>query len=257
MSKLQALIFDMDGTMADTERDGHRVAFNRAFAKAGLDWDWSGELYGELLSVSGGKERMRHYVTHYQPDFIPSTDLDEFIADLHVSKSKYYQELLAERSIPLRLGVQRLLTEAQQQGLRLAIATTSSRPNSKALLESTLPPEAVAWFEVVAAGDMVPEKKPAPDIYNYVLQAMDLDPQDCLVFEDSANGLKASSQAGLKAVVTVNGDTQHQDFSEAVLVLDHLGEPQQPFTVLAGEAGNHSYVDVALARYLHEQNCAD
>ncbi len=252
MNKLQALIFDVDGTLADTERDGHRVAFNRAFAEVGLDWDWSVTLYGELLEVTGGKERIRFYLNQYRPDFNPSPDLDTFIAKVHAAKTKYYQQLAAEGAIPLRLGVKRLLEEARSQGIRLAIATTASLPNVTALLEQTLGSDSPSWFEVIAAGDIVPAKKPAPDIYQYVLQAMNLDAQDCMAIEDSLQGLEAATQTGLKTVVTVNEYTQNQDFSHAILVLNHLGEPEQPFTVLAGDAGDGSYLDMELVHRLHD-----
>jgi len=251
MGKLQALIFDVDGTLANTERDGHRVAFNRAFARAGLNWDWSVLLYGELLAIAGGKERIRFFIDEYRPDFEHPTDLDQFIADLHATKTRYYQQLVAEGCIPLRRGVKRLLKEAREQEMRLAIATTAALPNVTALLDHTLGSDSQSWFEVIAAGDIVPAKKPAPDIYHYVLEAMDLDPRDCLVFEDSHHGLLASSQAGLKTVVTVNTYTRYQNFSGALLVLNHLGEPDQPFTVLAGNAGDRSYLDMALASHLH------
>jgi beta-phosphoglucomutase-like phosphatase (HAD superfamily) len=249
--KLQALIFDVDGTLADTERDGHRIAFNQAFAAAGLDWNWSEAFYGELLEVTGGKERMRHYVTQYQPDFAPPADLTEFIDELHAAKTQHYQRLVADGKVPLRPGVKRLIEEARDQGVRLAIATTSALPNVTALLETKLAPDSPTWFEVIGAGDMVPEKKPASDVYHYVLEEMHLSAQDCLAIEDSYHGFIAADQVGIKTIVTVNDYTRDQDFPGALLVLDHLGEPDQPFTVLAGNAGEATYVDIALLRRLY------
>lgn len=250
-TKLQALIFDVDGTMADTERDGHRVAFNRAFAAAGLDWHWSDSLYSELLEVTGGKERIRHYLNQYSPNLDSSVDRDQFVIELHTAKNQYYQELLAEGSIPLRPGVKRLLEEARAEGIRLAIATTSALPSVNTLLETVLATDAAAWFEVIAAGDMVPEKKPAPDVYHYVLEAMDLGAQNCLAIEDSHHGLIAAAETGIKTVVTVNEYTRNQDFAGAALVVNHLGEPDQPFTVLAGDAQGN-YLDMVLLHRLHK-----
>ena len=246
MNRLQALIFDVDGTLADTERDGHRVAFNRAFAEAGLDWDWSVELYGELLSVVGGKERIRFYLQQYLPDIQMPTD--EFIADLHATKTKHYLELLASGEIPLRPGVERLIKEAHSQGVRLAIATTSALPNVIALLERSLDP---SWFEVIAAGDIVPAKKPAPDIYFYVLEKMNLKAQNCLVVEDSYHGLQASTQVGLPTIVTINEYTKNHDFKSALLVLSDLGEPEFPCNVVAGNDVDINYLDMKTLYRLH------
>ena len=229
---LQAFIFDVDGTLADTERDGHRVAFNQAFEQFGLDWHWDEEVYGDLLSVTGGKERMNFYVQKYDKPEQHRDDLQALIKELHARKTENYVALLNQNAIPLRPGVVRLLKEARQAGIRLAIATTTTPQNVTSLLENSLGAESLNWFEVIGAGDIVPHKKPAADIYDYVLDKMALDAADCVAFEDSLNGIKASHGAALKTIVTYNGYTQQDDFSGALLVLDQMGDAGNPSTVL-------------------------
>ena len=253
MSKLEALIFDVDGTLADTERDGHRVAFNQAFKEAGLDWDWTVELYGKLLQVTGGKERIRLYIEKFLIDFEPDEDIIEFAARLHKRKTHFYLELLQSGAIPLRPGVERLINEARDAGLRLAIATTTTPENVTYLLSATLGEESIDWFEVIAAGDIVPAKKPAPDIYNWALEQMDLTPEVCLAFEDSLNGIKSSLAADLNTIITVNGYTKDDDFSGAAIVLDQYGEPDAPFKLLEGDARGHDYVNIDMLKALHGQ----
>ncbi len=244
LSELRALIFDVDGTLADTERDGHRVAFNGAFEEAGLDWHWDEVLYGKLLAVTGGKERIRHYLDHFNQAFERPDDLEDFIAGLHKSKTRHYLDMLKDGAIPLRPGVERLLGEARAAGLTLAIATTTTPANVVYLLESTLGRESVEWFSVIAAGDVVPAKKPAADIFEYALRHLGLPAEACLAFEDSANGVRSSVGAGLRTIVTVNGYTRDEDFTGALLVLDKFGEPGSPCTVLAGPAVEGGYLTV-------------
>lgn len=252
----EALIFDVDGTLAETERDGHRVAFNLAFQDFDLPWYWPVGLYGQLLRVAGGKERICHYINRYQPAFQRQQTVtveSELIVALHQSKNRHFQALLAQQVIPLRPGVKRLLTEARRRRIRLAIATTSAKDNVIPLLETLLDPEAPTWFECIAAGDMVSAKKPAPDIYQLVLSAMDLDPACCLVFEDSQQGLAAAIAAGLPTVVTVNDYTRKHALEGAALVISHLGEPNLPFEVLQGDPRHAYYFSLELAQTLLAQ----
>ncbi|WP_297393206.1 HAD-IA family hydrolase [Acidiferrobacter sp.] len=240
---LKALIFDVDGTLADTERDGHRVAFNRAFAAEGLPIVWDEALYGRLLAITGGKERLLHFFTHVRPDLRPPGDLAALVRHLHARKTDIYSDLLNTEGVPLRPGVRRLLAEARDRGLRLAVATTTTEKNL-APIWAALGPAARGWFHTVGAGDCVAAKKPAPDIYGYVLAGLGLPASDCLAFEDSENGLRAASAAGLRTIVTVTDYTRDQDFSAALLVVDHLGEPGRPLTRLSGVAFTGDRLDV-------------
>ncbi|MFK5947822.1 MAG: HAD family hydrolase [Methylococcales bacterium] len=251
MSSLQALIFDVDGTLADTERDGHRVAFNQAFKHAGLDWNWSVELYGKLLAVTGGKERMAYYLENFNTSFPTDDKTPQMIKELHQSKTVFYTELLSTGAIPLRPGVKRLIQEARDQGIRIAISTTTTPANVTALLEHALGEGSTDWFEVIAAGDIVPAKKPAADIYVWALEQLNLKPQDCLAFEDSANGVKSSLGANLKTIITINDYTKTDDFTGASLVLDQMGEPDNAFTTLSGENFGASFINLDLLEKIH------
>ncbi|WP_295627011.1 HAD family hydrolase [uncultured Nitrosomonas sp.] len=241
--KLQAVLFDVDGTLADTEQDGHRVAFNAAFQQFNLDWNWDIDLYGKLLEVTGGKERIRYYMENFVPTELNRNDVTNWIATLHKVKTKYFESQMETGSIPLRPGVARLIQELRQEKIKLAIATTTTMENVTSLLKSTLGAESIGWFDVIGAGDIVPLKKPAPDIYLWVLNQLNLPAQQCIAIEDSENGLKSARAAQIPTLITVSGYTNQQSFDGAVAVLSDLGEPAKSFTHIQGTTITKGWID--------------
>ena len=223
MNAFKAIIFDVDGTLADTE-DAHRIAFNKAFAENNLLWDWDVTLYGKLLKVTGGKERIKYFVEDFLTDFNKPADYESFVKRLHVQKTAHYTAMLRDGLIPLRPGIQQLLTDTHRAGIKLAIATTTSPENVAGLLEVGLGKDWQNYFDSVGCGDIVPHKKPAPDIYDWVLNELKLAPQDCIALEDSSNGLLSALAAGIKTYITTNPFTRNQDFTGAAAVFDDLSD---------------------------------
>ena len=247
---MEALIWDVDGTLAETE-EAHRLAFNRTFREAGYDWEWSRPTYRELLKVTGGVERITHFLRTQRPGEIPEGQMPDTVKALHKAKTANYVRSLHGGEVPLRPGVERLLTEARAAGVRLAIATTTSPPNIAALLDHS--PDAVRmdWFEVIGAGGVIPKKKPAPDIYRWTLERLDLPPGRCLALEDSRNGLLSAGAAGVPTVITYSSYTDGQDFDSALAVADSFGESDAPMRLEVGEANGRTYIDLALLRAWH------
>jgi beta-phosphoglucomutase-like phosphatase (HAD superfamily) len=237
---LEALIFDVDGTLAETE-ELHRRAFNRTFVRLGLDFEWDRPLYTALLQTTGGKERFIRYIEDYQPE---RRDLLERVGEVHAEKSRAYLELLRDGALGLRPGVARLITQARAEGVKLAVATTTTPENVAALLASTLGPESPGWF-AIAAGDMVARKKPDPAVYAVALKMLVVEPQNAIAFEDSVNGINAARAAGLGAVVaTPSLYLKDEDLSAATAVVSDLGEPRGPAEALGGELFAAGYVDL-------------
>jgi HAD superfamily hydrolase (TIGR01509 family) len=221
---MNALIFDCDGVLVDTERDGHRVAFNEAFKAKGLDIHWDVDLYGELLLVAGGKERMRHFFNSTQwPEDVG--DRDAFIKELHLLKTDLFMKIIEHGALPLRPGISRLVDEAIQAGITLAVCSTSNEKAVNLVVQTMLGPERKSAFAGIFAGDVVNKKKPDPEIYNLASAALGLDPRTCVVVEDSRNGLLAAVNAGMHCLVTKSHYTQKEDFKEADKVVDELGDP--------------------------------
>jgi HAD superfamily hydrolase (TIGR01509 family) len=224
---LSALIFDVDGTLADTE-EAHRAAFNAAFDEAGLEWHWSVATYARLLEVSGGKERIRYYWQRVDPAGAASPDAGAVIDAVHACKTRHYDRLAGNGQLALRPGVLRLIRQARAAPLELAIATTTTPANIDALLRTPLGNHWRALFSAVCDAATSAVKKPAPDVYHAALAALELPASDCLAFEDSANGLQAARAAGIPTVVTPTAYTRHQRFDGALRRLDDLGEVDLP-----------------------------
>ncbi len=240
-NKLKALIFDCDGVLAETERDGHRIAFNRTFAAKGYDLQWDVALYKELVKIGGGKERMKHFFE--RTSWPPGTrDPEALIKELHRLKTDYYTQIVESGELPLRPGVARLVDEAAEAGIKLAVCSTSNEKAVRTLIEKLLGPARKARFDVILAGDVVSKKKPDPEIYILVLDRLHLKPTECVVVEDNRNGLLAAKGAGMHCVVTTNGYTEDEDFREADLVVSELGDPP------------HVQVDLAMIRRLVERS---
>ncbi len=233
---VNALIFDCDGVLADTERFGHLPAFNQTFKDFGLPVHWSEEEYSEKLKIGGGKERMASLLTD---DFVrqahlptDSEELRNVLAQWHKRKTVIFKEIVAEGRLPGRPGIARIANEAIANNWKLAVASTSAEESVRAILEHVVGKEAARHFEVFA-GDVVPKKKPASDIYLFALERMHVTPQESLVIEDSRNGLLAAVGAGLRCVVTLSSYTMQEDMHEAVLVVSQLGDPGNPAQVIA------------------------
>ncbi len=234
---MPALIFDCDGVLADTERDGHLVAFNQMWREQGVNWQWTLDQYAEKLKIGGGKERIASLArdADFRAAFsVPASDEAWLatVAEWHKRKSDIFKQLVMSGALPGRPGVKRLAQEARDRGWTLAVCSTSALASVQAVLQTVMGEPLAAGFAAVFAGDIVKAKKPAPDIYNHAADTLGLSHRDCVVIEDSRNGLLAATAAGMACIITQNALTEREDFSEAALVVDSLGDPGQPARVI-------------------------
>jgi len=244
---LNAIIFDMDGTLADTE-EIHRRAFNAAFAEFHIDCEWQPEEYKELLAVSGGKERIRAYLLSHKLVDLPKREVLKLASAVHRRKSEIYRELLRQGRVEMRPGVARLIHAAVAQGVKLGIATSSSIHNVESLFRNAMNREVLDLFDCVVTCEIVADKKPSPSVYQFVLAELGLSPAHCVAIEDTCNGNRAALAAGLRTIITTHDFTLDDDFSGAELVVDHLGEPDRPCQVIAGNPRGYRYVSLDLLR---------
>lgn len=240
MAGIKAFIFDQDGVIIDTERDGHRVAFNRAFREFGFDVEWDVEAYHELLQIAGGKERMRHHLDT-QGFGKPVDDPDQLIKDLHKRKTDIFIELIESGQLPLRPGVHRFMSEVNALGHKLGICTTSNQRAAEAVASKVL---SDIRFDFVLAGDVVSKKKPDPEIYDLAKQTAGLSGDECVVIEDSHNGAVAAKAAGMNVVVTTNPYTEREDVSMADMVVSCLGDEDGEQSKLAAGGEGFAFTGV-------------
>lgn len=232
---MKALIFDCDGVLADTELDGHLVAFNETFEHFGLPFRWSAEKYDELLAVGGGKERFIAFIKE-NPEYeeaLPEP-LEDFVLKIHAEKSKRYIDRVEAGLLPGRPGIARIINEALDAGWTVAVASTSAVASVEAVLRTVIGEEARARLAGVWAGDMVPKKKPAPDIYLEAMKGIGASHDNVVVVEDSNTGAKAAAAAQVRYLVTLSTFTVNEEFPRATTVISNLGEPGQPATIREG-----------------------
>ena len=247
---IRALIFDVDGTLADTE-ETHRQAFNYAFVRFELEWEWTKPLYRGLLKISGGKERIGCYIDTLPVPTAERARLCQLVPAIHRTKTQLYTDLIGDGRCPLRPGVTRLLAEAQNAGLRLAIASTTTAANVDALLTRHLGSSGLRQFHTIACGDLVQRKKPAPDIFQLVLSSLGLPSERCVAFEDSLNGLRAAKAARLFTVISASQWTVGEDFADADLELSYLGDQEHPLPPAQTVAVGGPWLGLARLGSLH------
>ena len=243
--KLKGIILDVDGTIADTE-EIHRQAYNQTFKEFDLSWHWSIADYHQILSISGGRERFRKCLKEDKELNSKIDDAGLFIQKLHQRKSENYRSILAGDDTELRPGIKRLITEAQDKKIQLGVATSSSSANLKTLINKTMDVEPEDLFTTIVSSDIVSDKKPSPIVYQCALAGIGLTADKCIAIEDTYNGNQAALHADLKTVISTHRYTIDDDFTGASIVVNHLGEPEQPFIIANNYNSNKTYVDIEL-----------
>lgn len=256
MNKLKAIIFDVDGTISETETHGHRAAFNRAFSIAGLNIELDIPTYRKYLKTGGGKERLRKLLSDFNPD-INIFDNEDFIVYLHNLKISIYNEIALSGELSLRPGIKRIIAEASSEGMKLAIASTSNEKSVNILLDVLLGTELKKYFDIILAGEIVKKKKPDPEIYALAVAKLGMMPSECMSIEDSEIGVISSKAAGIRCIVTVSEYNEDDNFEVADLVVESLGEPySKPVKIISNPYKmNFDYINTGTISELFEKRC--
>ena len=251
--ELSAVFFDVDGTIAETE-NYHRKAFNEAFKEFNLDWYWDEPIYKELINVGGGKERIMYHIKRAWPEMLTYKNLSKYVDSIHKTKNEIYEDYLNESKIKTRPGVIRLINELKDKSIKIGLVSSTSEVNLINLFEKGLKIDHTKFFDIIAHGDITPNKKPSPEIYEWVLEKLRLPAQACLAIEDSPRGLDAARKANITTIVTPSTLTLNEDFKGANLVVSDLGEPDKKFEVIRGKSLGFNFVNFEfLTKFIQSQ----
>ena len=249
--KLSAVLFDVDGTIAETE-EYHRKSFNESFKEFNLDWFWDEAIYKELINVGGGKERIMYHIKRAWPEMLNYKNLSKYIDSIHKIKNEIFEDFMKDMVIKPRKGVIRLINELKERKIRLAIVSSSSESNILNLFNNALKININEKFDIIAHGDITKNKKPSPEIYEWTLEKMRLPPQSCLAIEDSPRGMESALRANINVVVTPSILTSGEKFDGAKLVVSDLGEFDEPFQKISGEDFGYEYVCYDMLQKINE-----
>mgnify|MGYP001422145794 FL=1 len=242
---LSAVLFDVDGTIAETE-DLHRKCFNESFKEFNLDWFWDEAIYKELINIGDGKERIEHYIKRAWPEMLEYKNLTKYINSIHKVKNELFEDYILESEINLRPGFKRLIKNLKANNVRIVSVSSTSEKNLITLFERGLNIDPGSTFDLIAHGDCTENKRPSPEIYEWILEKLRLPSQSCIAIEDSLRGVESARNANIEVLVTPSSYTKHENFKDAKVVVSDLGEEDRPFKKIRGNVFQHKYVDFEL-----------
>tara|TARA_B100001248_G_C27242029_1_gene389797 strand:- start:32 stop:787 length:756 start_codon:yes stop_codon:yes gene_type:complete len=242
---LSAVLFDVDGTISETE-DFHRKSFNEAFKEFNLDWFWDEAIYKELINIGDGKERIEYYIKRAWPEMLEYKNLTKYINSIHKVKNEIFKDFIMDSGITFRPGVLRLINELRENNIRIAIVSSTTQEDLLTLFKNGLNMDPTSTFDLIAHGGCTENKRPSPEIYEWILEKLRIPPQSCVAIEDSLRGLRSAVNANINVLVTPSLYTKTENFEEANIVVSSLGEYEKPFEVIKGKTHGNELVNIDL-----------